>query len=108
MSNAQFPAGLIVQACERYLKARRDRIDQECEQLISRWVGAKVWFWGKPLTREQAEDYCSEELMYARITGGAWARDIEDLLTLARMAEKCNTLVTVDARLADCLKPHFG
>ncbi len=108
MSSAQFPAGLVVRACEGYLQARRDRINQQCEQLISRWVGAKIWFWGKPLTREQAEDYCSEELLYARITGGARARDIEDLLALAQLAEKSNTLVTVDARLADCLKPHFG
>ena len=108
MSFAELPAGMVARACDGYLKARRERIERECEQEIARWTGAKIWFWGKPLTREQAEDYCSEELLMIRITGGAWARDIENLLTLARMADKCNTLVTVDADLANCLKPHFG
>ena len=108
MSSAQLPAALVVQACESYLQARRARIERECEQVIANWTGQKTWFWGKPLTREQAKDYCSDELFEIQITGGAWAQRAEALLSTARMAKKCNTFVTVDARMVECLESHFG
>lgn len=108
MSSVQVPAEIVVQACESYLEARRARIERETEQEIARWTGAKIWFWGKPLTREQAEAYCSEELSMIRITGGAWARRAEELLSTAQLAKKCNTFVTVDARMVECLGTHFG
>jgi hypothetical protein len=107
MSYANLPAGLVITACESYLEARKARIERECEQAIANWTGAKIWFWGKPLTREQAEDYCSEELLMIRITGGAWAQKAEALLSTAQLAEKCNTLVAVKADLAQVLQPHF-
>lgn len=106
-SSTQLPAWSVIRACESYLEARRARIERESEEEISRWVGEKTWFWGKPLTREQAKDYCSEELGYIRITGGYWAQEAEALLSLAQLAEKSNSLVTVNARMADFLKTHF-
>lgn len=108
MSSVQLPADMVIQACESYLQARQTRIEREIEQEIARWVGAKIWIWGKPLTREQAEDYCSEELMMIRIAGGYWAQEAEALLPTARMAKKCNTFVTVDSRMIECLESHFG
>lgn len=108
MSSTQLPAAMVVQACKSYLEARQARIERECEQVISNWTGAKIWFWGKPLTRDQAEAYCSEELLMIRITGGAWSQRAEALLSTARVAEKCNTFVTVDARMVECLESHFG
>ena len=108
MSTAQLPASMVIQACESYLQARHDRIKRESEQVIANWTGAKIWFWGKPLTREQAQDYCSEELLMIRITGGAWSQRAEALLSTARMAKKCNTFVTVDSRMVECLESHFG
>jgi hypothetical protein len=108
MSSAQLPAALVVQACESYLQARHNRIKQESEQVIAHWTGAKTWFWGRPMTREQAEDYCRDELFEIQITGGAWAQRAEALLSTARMAKKCNTFVTVDSRMVECLESHFG
>jgi hypothetical protein len=60
------------------------------------------------MTREQAEDYCRDELFEIQITGGAWAQRAEALLSTARMAKKCNTFVTVDSRMVECLESHFG
>ena len=108
MSSAQLPASLVIQACESYLQARQVRIERETEQEIARWTGEKTWFWGKPMTREQARDYCSEELFEIQITGGAWAQRAEALLSTARMAKKCNTFVTVDSRMVEWLESHFG
>lgn len=107
MSHATLPAETVIGACESYLEARRARIERETEQEITRWTGAKIWIWGKPLTREQAKDYCSEELLMIRITGGAWAQRTEELLSTAQLAKKCNTFVTVDANMIDFLKSHF-
>ena len=108
MSYAQLPAEVVIHACKGYLDAREKRI-KECHELaIARLVGTKSWFWGKPMTREQAEEQCREELYWLEITGGRWARDVRDLLTLATVAQKCNTLVAVNAELASCLNPHFG
>ena len=108
MSSAQLPADMVIRACESYLEARRARIERECEQVIAHWTGQKIWFWGKPMTRKQAEDYCREELFEIQITGGAWAQRAEALLPTARMAKKCNTFVTVDSRMIECLESHFG
>jgi hypothetical protein len=108
MSYANLPADIVVRACNGYLQARQARIDNIRERAIERLVGTKAWFWSKPLTREQAEVETAEEVYWAEITGGRWARDVADLLSLATMAEKCNTLVTVDAELAGLLKPHFN
>lgn len=106
-SSTQLPATLVIQACESYLEARRARIERESEEEIASWVGVKTWFWGKPMTPEQARDYCSEELGYIRITGGYWAQEAEALLSLAQLAEKSGSLVTVDAKMADFLNTHF-
>ena len=108
MSHADLDAGMVAGACRDYLKARKERIAQEKEETIACYVGHKKWWWSKPMTREQAEDFCKEELFHIEITGGAWARDIRDLQALAEMAEKSNTLVTVNANLARMLAPHFG
>lgn len=108
MSSAQLPASLIIQACESYLQSRKNRIERETKQLIDSWTGHKTWFWGKPMTREQAEDYCRDELFEIQITGGAWAQKADALLSTARMAKKCNTSVTVDSRMVECLESHFG
>jgi predicted HTH transcriptional regulator len=108
MSHAELDAGMVAGACRDYLRAREQRIAAEKEEIIACWVGHKKWRWSKPMTREQAMDFCSEELYYAEITGGRWARDIRNLQSLAEMAEKSNTLVTVDADLASMLSPHFG
>ena len=108
MSTAQLPASMVIQACESYLQARHDRIKRESEQAIASWTGQKTWFWGKPMTREQARDYCSDELFDIQITGGAWSQRAEALLSTARMAKKCNTFVTVDSRMVECLESHFG
>lgn len=107
MSSTQLPANLVVQACKSYLEARQARIERECEQVIAHWTGQKTWFWGRPLTREQAQDYCREELFEIQITGGAWSQRAEALLSTARVAEKCNTFVTVDSRMVECLESHF-
>ena len=108
MSSAQLHANLVIPACESYLQARRDRIEREREQVITHWTGQKTWFWGRPMTREQAQDHCRDELFEIQITGGAWAQRAEALLSTARLAKKCNTFVTVDARMIECLESHFG
>jgi hypothetical protein len=107
MSYANLPADTVISACESYLEARRLRIERESEEEIASWIGVKAWFWGKPMTREQAKDYCSEELCYIRITGGYWERETEALLSLAQVAKKTNTNVSVSAKMADFLKTHF-
>ena len=108
MSSAQLPTSLVIQACESYLQSRKNRIERETEQLIVSWTGEKTWFWGKPMTREQAKDYCCDELFEIQITGGSWAQKVEALLSTARVAKRCNTFVTVDARMVECLESHFG
>ena len=108
MSSVQLPADTVIQACESYLQARQDRIERETEQVITHWTGQKTWFWGKPMTREQAQDYCRDELFEIQITGGAWAQRAAALLSTAQLAKKCNTFVTVDAQMIHCLKSHFG
>lgn len=107
MSFANLPADVVISACESYLQARKARIERESEEEIARWVGVKSWFWGKPMTTEQARDYCSEELGYIRITGGYWEQEAEALLSLAQVAKKTNALVAVNAKMADFLKTHF-
>lgn len=107
-SSTQLPASLVIQACESYLEARRVRIERESEEEITRWIGEKIWFWSKPMNRKQAEEYCSEELGYIRITGGYWAQEAEALLSLAQVAKKTNTTVSVSAKMADFLKAHFN
>jgi len=108
MSYSNLPASVVIRACEGYLQAREARIQRECEQEIVRWTGAKLWRWSRPMTREQAQDFCSEELSIIRIAGGRWARDIADLLSLARLSQKRNALVAVKADLAPLLEPHFN
>ena len=107
MSYANLPADVVISACEHYLQAREARIERESEEEIARWVGVKTWFWGKPMTREQARDYCSDELGYIQITGGYWAQEAEALLSLAQVAKKTNALVAVNAKMADFLKTYF-
>ncbi len=108
MSYAELDAGMVAGACRDFLRAREQRIAQEREETIACHVGYKKWFWSRPMTREQAEDFVEEELYLIEITGGAWARDIRDLQALAEMAEKNNSLVTVNANVARMLAPHFG
>ncbi len=108
MSTAELDADLVVQACDSYLTARQARIDRESEQEIARWTGAKLWRWSRPMTREQARDYCSEELGLIRITGGRWASEVARLRDLAEMAKKCKTTVQVSSEHASCLASYFG
>ncbi len=108
MSYAELDASMVAGACRDYLKAREKRIAYDREETIACHIGYKKWFWSKPMTREQAEDFVEEELYMIEITGGRWARDIRNLQALAEMAEKSNTLVTVNADLARMLAPHFG
>lgn len=108
MSTARLNAAMVAVACRAYLKSREQRIAREQEETIAQFVGQKRRLWSKPMTREQAEEYCSEDLYLIEITGGKWAQDIRNLQALAEMAEKTYTLVTVDAGLARLLAPHFG
>lgn len=108
MSHAELDAGMVAGACRAYLKARDKRIAYDREETIACHVGYKKWWWSKPMTREQAEEFCEEDLYLIEITGGGPARDIRNLQSLAEMAEKSNTLVTVSASLARMLAPHFG
>lgn len=107
MSYANFPANVVIRACEGYLQARRDRIERKCEEFVNSLVGTKTWFWSKPLTREQAKQECAEEISLERITGGLWAGKVEDLLSLAKMSKRCNTPVAVNAELASLLENYF-
>ena len=95
MSHAHLPAQLVIDACESYLKARKERIAQQSEEEIAKWVGYKFFFWSRPMSRERAEEFCATELQYIR-------------LTLAKISKECNTFVTVSADMAECLKAHFG
>ncbi len=108
MSHAHLPAQLVIDACESYLKARKERIAQQSEEEIAKWVGYKFFFWSRPMSRERAEEFCATELQYIRITGGRWAQEVKQLLTLAKISKECNTFVTVSADMAECLKAHFG
>ena len=107
MNTAQLPAQLVIDACESYLKERKERIAQQSEEEIAKWVGYKFFFWSRPMTRERAEEFCATELQYIRITGGRWAQEVNELLTLAKISKECNTFVTVTAEMANCLKAHF-
>jgi len=108
MSHAQLPAKNVITACRSYMDARNARIRQECAELINPCIGHRSWFgFGAPATREQVEAELIEEIQLIEITGGMWARKTEQLLSLAIVADKCNTLVTVDAEMAKLLASHF-
>ncbi len=109
MSHIQMPPQTVVEACNSYIEARKTRIQRECEELIASSVGYRGWFgFGKPMTREQAEAEWAEEIDLIKITGGMWANRVRELLSLATVAEKTNTLVTLDADIAHVLRSHFG
>jgi hypothetical protein len=109
MSYSNLPASIVIRACEGYLQAREARIQRECEELIAGSIGHRGWFgFGKPTTREQAEAECAEEIGLIRITGGRWARDVADLLSLARLSQKRRVPVAVKAELAPLLEKHFN
>jgi hypothetical protein len=109
MSHTQIAPKSIIDACNSYIEARKARIQSECEELIAGSIGYRGWFgFGKPMTREQAEAEWADEIDLIRITGGMWAERVRELLSLATVAEKTNTLVTLDAEMAHVLRSHFG
>ncbi len=109
MSHTQLPARAVIDACESYIEARKSRIQRECEELIARSIGYRGWFgFGKPMTREQAEAEWADEIDLIKITGGMWANRARELLSLAKIAERSNTLVTLDAEMAAFLESHFS
>jgi hypothetical protein len=109
MSYTQLAPQPVIDACNSYIEARKVRIQRECEELISGSVGYRGWFgFGKPVTREQAEAEWAEEIGLIKITGGMWAGRVRELLSLATVAEKSNTLVTLDADISHVLRSHFG
>ncbi len=109
MSYTQIPARAVIDACKSYIEARKVRIQRECEELIAGSIGYRGWFgFGKPVTREQAEAEWADEIDLIKITGGMWAGRVHELLSLATVAEKSNTLVTLDADMAHVLRSHFG
>jgi hypothetical protein len=109
MSYTQIAPQPVIDACNSYIEARKVRIQRECEELILGSVGYRGWFgFGKPVTREQAEAEWADEIDLIKITGGMWANRARELLSLAKIAEKTNTLVTLDADMAHVLRSHFG
>ena len=109
MSHTQLPPRAVIDACNSYIEARKARIQRECEELIAGSIGYRGWFgFGKPMTREQAEAEWADEIDLIKITGGLWANRVRELLSLATVAEKSNTLVTFDAEMAHVLRSHFG
>jgi hypothetical protein len=109
MSHTQVAPKSIIDACNSYIEARKARVQRECEELIAGSIGYRGWFgFGKPMTREQAEDEWADEIDLIKITGGMWAGRVRELLSLATVAEKSNTLVTLDAEMAHVLRSHFG
>lgn len=109
MSHTQLPARAVIDACNSYIENRNARVKRECEELIVPSIGYRGWFgFGKPLTREQVEAELAEEIGLIKITGGMWYGKAQDLLSLAQIAEKSNTLVTIDAKMAAVLESHFG
>jgi hypothetical protein len=109
MSHTQLPARAVIDACNSYIEARKARVQRESEELIQSSIGYRGWFgFGKPMTREQAEAELAEEIDLIKITGGMWYSRARELLSLATVAEKSNTLVTLDADMAHLLRSHFG
>jgi len=109
MSHTQLPARAVIDACNSYIEARKARVQRESEELIQSSIGYRSWFgFGKPMTREQAEAEWAEEIDLIKITGGMWYSRARELLSLATVAEKSNTLVTLDAEMAHLLRSHFG
>jgi hypothetical protein len=109
MSHTQLPARSVINACNSYIEARQTRVQRESEELIQSSIGYRGWFgFGKPMTREQAEAEWAEEIDLIKITGGMWYSRARELLSLATVAEKSNTLVTLDAEMAHLLRSHFG
>jgi hypothetical protein len=109
MSHIQVRPRTVIDACNSYIEARKIRIQQESEELIASSIGYRGWFgFGKPMTREQAEAEWADEIDLIKITGGMWAGRVRELLSLATVAEKSNTLVTLDAETAHVLRSHFN
>jgi hypothetical protein len=109
MSYTQIAPQPVIDACNSYIEARKVRIQSESEELIQSSIGYRGWFgFGKPMTREQAEAKWAEEIDLIKITGGMWYSRARELLSLATVAEKTNTLVTLDADMAHVLRSHFG
>jgi hypothetical protein len=109
MSTANLPPDLVIQACESFIQNREAQILRERNGYIDARVGKRSWFGlGAPKTREQAEAESIDELYYIKIAGGYWHKKALELINLATVAKKCNTLVTVDAEIATVLKPYFG
>lgn len=108
MSHAQLPAKDVITACRNYLEARNTRIQREISELVTPCIGYRGWFgFGAPATREQVESELIEEIQLIEITGGMWARKTEQLLSLATIADKSNTFVTVDSEMAGLLGNFF-
>lgn len=108
MSHTQLPAKDVIAACRKYLDARNARIQRELAELINPCIGHRGWFgFGKPATREQVEAELRDEIQWIEITGGLWARKTEQLLSLATVADKSNTLITIDCEMASLLATHF-
>ena len=108
MSTARLNASMVAGACRACLQARDERIAAKREKIIEAHTGHKKWWWSRPMTREQAEEFCSEEIYWTELRGSRWAHDIKELLALATMAEKCDATVSVSAELAMCIEPYFG
>lgn len=107
MSYAMIPAHAVVTACKKYITAFDERVKREREEYLANLIGTKDWFWSKPKTREDIEaEHCSE-LQWIRLTGGYWRAEVVDLLSLAEIAAKHNSMIQVSTKLSKTLSEYF-
>ena len=109
MSYVNFDAHLVSLACERYLTARSDRINEIREECIQKMI--RPQFFGLiKMSREKVTKWLQDDLWHTynmcTIRGGADAQVIERLLELANVAIKYTSekTVAVDSDAAHILR----
>lgn len=119
MSSAPIAAALVVEACEKYLGARRSRIAIQRDNMVDRRLrasrrGLEGWLrrlLGLEKTRESIRESLEGNLwspyMLLDLNGGAAPVIIEELLELARIAVPLGTSVQVDAETAKILQGYW-
>lgn len=105
-STAQVQAQLVLEACDRYLEARREFVEGKIEQLVRKEMYKR---WNPATTREEALRRLKTEIEDIKFTGGYWPALVKSLRSLALLATKQAGIgyMTLTRNDADLLKGYW-